>query len=118
MSISATDHRRFLEGKLQDSDKTEKVRPLLAQVAITGETGDQRLDKLMRAVTALKEKDDKHTAQVAEKGIGCVQEEMIRLQQFEFFYTKGRIDFANAVLAMPSQILFEEAGANVPEAVT
>lgn len=114
MSVTIKDHRKYSEAKLkQVTDASEKK--LLEQEAISNDTGDANLDKLARAVMALKLKSEDHAKGVALKGIGCVQDDMLKLQQFEYFYTKGRIDFADEVLKLPAVILFESKS-NTPSA--
>lgn len=109
MSIDVKDHRKFLEGKAKALEaEARPVMPLLKQIEIAKETGDPRLDKMLRAIGALIEEKDAHSIQVALKAVGCVQDDMIRLQQFEFFYTKGWLDALKATAALPAQILTEE----------
>ncbi len=112
MSVDARDHRRFLEGKLKDADKVaaERQKPLVEQRPVAKETGDARLDKMLRAIEALRETAATHATAVALKGIGCVQDDMLRLQQMEFFYTQGQKDAFEKVALLPAQIILEEAG--------
>lgn len=112
MSVDVKDHRRYAEGKLAESVKAAEERiaakSLLPQApSEVANTGDVRLDKLVRAVTELLNKSDEHAKDIAFKGIGCVQEEMIRLQQFEYFYTKGKSDAYKEVVQIPAQIVAE-----------
>ena len=109
------DHRRHV-AHLQDTDKVaEPAKPLLEQVAVESETGHPLLDKLLRAVQAKLEVTDKHATEVALKCVGCVQEDMIRLQQFEYMYNKGKVDAYKEVSLIPAQIILESMS-NTPEA--
>jgi hypothetical protein len=112
MSVDVKDHRKFLEGKLKDADKlqAEKPKPLLEQRAIASETGDPRLDKMLRAVAAMIEKDDAHIMDVSIKGMAQLNPDAMRLAQAEYFYTKGRVDALQAVVKIPEQIILEERG--------
>ena len=103
------DHRKFLEGKLKDADKVLKEEPvrLMEQEPIENSTGDQNLDKMLRGIEALKKAVDAHATAVALKGIGCVQDDMLKLQQFEYFYNKGKSDAFKEVSLLPAQILLE-----------
>lgn len=120
MSIDVKDHRKFLEGKLKESEaKKIAESQLLPQLHSDGlpYTGDEKLDKLIRAVHALLTKHEEGAKQAALIGIGAVQEDMIRLKQFEYFYNKGHEDAFKAVINIPSQIM-REAKAAVPEGTT
>lgn len=111
MGIDVKDHRRYAEGKLAESiqaAETKVAHELLQQVeTVDANTGNPQLDKLVRAVQALLETSDTHANDIALKGIGCVQEEMIRLQQFEYFYTKGKSDAYKEVVQIPAKIIAE-----------
>lgn len=109
MSVTVNDHRKHIEGKARqaEAELAAAPKPLLPQVGVAEETGDAHLDKLARIVTALRDGHEKHAQAVALKGIGCVQEDMLKLQQFEYFYEKGKVDFANKVLSLPAEILLE-----------
>ena len=113
MSVDIKDHRRYVEGKLAESilaaeEKLQKQKDLLPQAeSELANTGHAELDKLIRAVQDLLDKSDLHAKDIAFKGIGCVQEEMIRLQQFEYFYTKGKSDAYKEVAQIPQRIIAE-----------
>jgi len=106
------DHRRYVEGKLAESIKTAEAKvsdkELLAQVESTvANTGNEQLDKFIRNIQDSLDKHEEHAKDVAFKGIGCVQEDMIRLQQFEYFYTKGRVDMCKELMLVPERIIAE-----------
>lgn len=108
MSVDVKDHRKFLEGKLKEAEEKRQAQPpLLEQVESPITIGDVHLDKMLRTLQAGVEKHDKHATEVALKGIGCVQEDMLRLQQFEFFYTKGKIEALKEAMLIPEQIMAE-----------
>lgn len=113
MSVDIKDHRRYLEGKLKEVQDATPV--LLEQTGITNETGEPRLDKMLRAIAVCKERDEKHATDIALKGIGCVQDDMLKLQQFEYFYTKGKVDAFTEVSKVPEAILAEEKLSHRPE---
>ena len=109
MSVDIKDHRRYQESKLKDTDKlgAEPQKALLPQAEVAGSTGNDQLDKMTRVIQSFKERDDKHATEVALKGIGCVQDDMLRLQQMEYFYTKGKVDAQAEILLVPAQIILE-----------
>ena len=112
MGVDVKDHRRYAEGKLAESVQAaeEKVakQSLLLQSSSEGAiTGDAHLDKMVRVFQDLLNTSDEHAKDIAFKGIGCVQEEMIRLQQFEYFYTKGKSDAFKEAMLIPARIVAE-----------
>lgn len=114
MSIDVKDHRRYQEGKLAEAHKEalarieEKSKVLLPQApSEQANTGNEQLDKFVRNIQENLDNFDKHATNVALKGIGCIQEDMIRLQQCEFFYNKGRVDMCKELLLVPAQIVAE-----------
>jgi len=113
MSVDIKDHRRYAEGKLAESlkvaeEKVAKQDGLLTQApSAHANTGNEQLDKLSRAVQALHDKAVEYQKDMALKGISCLQEEAIRLNQFEFYYTKGQAFAYEEVLKMPERILAE-----------
>lgn len=111
MGVDVKDHRRHLQ-KVEDEKQAEAAqpKPLLQQVEIAKETGDPRLDKLMRAVAAEIEKCDAHAVAVALELAACIKDDMIRLKQMEFAYTKGLIQAFKTAIDMPAKILLEERG--------
>jgi len=112
MAVDIKDHRRYVDGKLAEAEQVaaEKVaqQALLPQSpSDLAVTGHDQLDKLIRTLQDLLNKSDEHAKELAFKGIGCVQEEMIRLQQFEYFYTKGKSDAYKEVAQIPARIIAE-----------
>ena len=91
MSVNVNDHRRYADGKMAESIKAAEARieankQLIAQAdSAQAHTGDEHLDKMTRALQELLNKLEDQAKQIAFKGIGCVQEDLIRLQQFEYF---------------------------------
>lgn len=107
MSVDIKDHRKFVEGKLRAVEADEK-QPLLPQAESTEpSTGDDKFDKLIRCITELSKVDEEKAKAVAIKGMGCVQEEVFRLQQFEYFFTQGKIQAFKEAMQLPSQIIAE-----------
>jgi vacuolar-type H+-ATPase subunit H len=111
--IDVTDHRRYAEGKLAESiqaakESADAQHGLLAQAdSLAANTGNVYLDKLVRSVQDLLNTSEEHAKDIAFKGIGCVQEELIRMQQFEYFYTKGKSDAYKEVVQIPARIIAE-----------
>jgi hypothetical protein len=108
MSVSVNDHRKFLEGKLKEQEAQDAVKPVaLLDQSEAVSVGDQNLDKLLRVLQNDADKHDKHAHDIALKGIGCVQDDMLKLQQFEYFYTKGKVDALKEAMLIPAQIMAE-----------
>ena len=112
MAIDVNDHRRYAAGKLAESLKKAEdklLSPLLEQVESTAaNTGDAHLDKLARSVQELLNKAEENAKATALKGIGCVQEDLFRLQQFEYFYLQGQVEAYKQTLLIPQRILAED----------
>ena len=112
MSVDIKDHRRYAEGRLAESIKKAEAKltsPLLEQAESTAaSTGDAHLDKLARSVQELLNKAEENAKAVALKGIGCVQEDLFRLQQFEYFFLQGQVEAYKQTLLIPQRILAED----------
>jgi len=70
-------------------------------------TGNLQLDKLIRAVQELADQSEQGAKDIAFKGIGCIQEDMFRLQQAEYFYVQGKREAYKEVMAIPARIIAE-----------
>lgn len=114
MSVDVKDHRKFLRSVEEKEKEAELEQPkhLMEQRTVANETGDPRLDKLMRVVAAQMEAADAHSIKSAMEGMGCLKDEMIRLKQLEVAFTKGRIVAYTEVLSIPAQIIMEERGSS------
>lgn len=107
MSIDVKDHRRYLETKHEHA-APDKPAPLLEQVnSDLAATGEPYLDKLIRAIEAKVQTHEEHAQEVAFKCAGCAKVEVTTMLQFEFMYTKGRVDAYKEIAQMPAQILAE-----------
>ena len=113
MSVDITDHRRYVAGKLAESVKKAeseiaKKDALLSQAeSESANTGNPLFDKLLRTVQDSLNKSEEHATNIAIKGIGCVQDDMLKLQQFEYFYTKGKSDAYREIALIPARIIAE-----------
>lgn len=112
MSLDVKDFRRFKEGKLAEEAAKEDIRPkhLLQQVKIADETGDPRLDKLMRTLAHEIEKLDAEGIQIADEAMRCPDDRMMVVKQKEFLYKRGQKDALLGVMQLPAQIILEEQG--------
>ncbi len=114
MAVEFEDHRRFTAEKAAEAAKkmqenADKVA-LMVQAPSTQEVGDERLDKMVRHIQA---KIDEHTPQMndaAHKGMGAIKEEVSRICQLQYMFTKGMITAYEEMQKMPVQILSEERG--------
>jgi len=112
MSIDVNDHQRYASGKMAEHVKAAEERAkqaeLLAQAdSPLANTGIPELDKLIRGVQELLTTCEEHANVVANKGVACIQDEMIRLQQLEYAFVKGKVAAFNEVLLMPAKIVAE-----------
>lgn len=109
--IDAKDHRRFAEGKLREMEAEKELKamakPLLAQEPTAMETGNDQLDKTMRAVEALKKATKEHLEIVKENGMTQVNPDARAIHQAEFFFTKGRLHAFEEVQKIPAEVILE-----------
>jgi len=122
MSVDIKDHRRYADGKLAESLKQAEQKVAQAKLleqahSEVANTGDERLDKYARSIQDLLNKAEAGCNAAALKGITCVQEDLVRLQQFEYFFLKGQVEILKKVLEIPAQILVEEKPKPVLEVV-
>lgn len=114
MGVSVQDHRRYAEGKLAESIKTaeEKVAKQNEQLLPQAEsefatTGDDKLDKVVRAVQEVLNTAELHVTQVAHAGISCVNEELLRKHQAEYFFTQGKMATYKEVFEIVARVVTE-----------
>lgn len=112
MSLDIKDHRRHLKAVDDKLEAEEAAKPkvLLEQRKVADETGDPRLDKLMRIVAANIEEADKHMTQAALVSVESLDEKQVALMKREYAFTKGLIQAYQEVLKIPAQIIVEERG--------
>jgi hypothetical protein len=111
MSVEVKDFRQHVERKAAEAaERDAKIpKPLLPQVeATTPSTGDDRLDKLNRILQVDIELCDTHLIEVATKGMGAANHDLLTVCQFEYMYTKGKVDALRAAQLVPYKILAEE----------
>lgn len=106
MSVDVNDYRNSRREAAKLTIPAEQ--PLAEQTESKVNTGDARLDKLARMAESEKKKAEQTINECASLGMGAVQEEMIRLKQFEYFYNKGKVDAFNLVQTFPDIIIMEE----------
>ena len=115
MSVDIKDHRRHLHAVAENAAKQEAEAPpqhLLQQVEIAQETGDPRLDKMLRAIAHIIEEKDKHALALATQIAALVPVDALKLKQMEFAFTQGIIVACKEIAKIPAQILIEERGPN------
>lgn len=110
MSVTAKDHRRFVDGKMTETVEL-KPAPLLEQAASdAANTGDPRLDKLIRVIAAELKKHDAHLVEVGEKCARSIEDSAVRLMQMEYAYTSGAKKAFETLTELAQRILKEEEG--------
>ena len=110
--ITEKDHQRWAEAmeaaKKRREEKAKDHAPLLEQKeSASASTGDEKLDKLIRALEVRKEGLTAKMQQEAVAGMDCIQDDGIRLHQAIYFYTKGRLDENKEIAMIPAQIMAE-----------
>ncbi len=114
MAIEFKDHRRQVSEKAAEArlkmEQNAEATKLLDQTASSQEVGDERLDKMVRAIQAKLDKAKPHLNDTAHKGMGAIKEEISRICQLEYMFHKGMITAYEEMQAMPAQILMEEKG--------
>jgi hypothetical protein len=110
--ITEKDHQRWAEAmeaaKKRREEKSKEHSPLLEQKeSASATTGDEKFDKLIRALEVRKEGLSAKLTQEAVAGMDCIQDEGIRLHQAIYFYTKGRLDENKEIAELPARILAE-----------
>jgi hypothetical protein len=113
MSVDVRDHRRYLEGKASEEPQERSApKSLLQQVEIAKETGDPRLDKLLRVIASRIEESDKNCIKLGLESASCIEEKLFRLKQGEFFFNKGILEGLKELAKVPQQIIDEETPAS------
>jgi hypothetical protein len=108
--IDVNDHRRYAEGKLSESIKAAevKVQSLVAQApSDLANTGDQNLDKLVRAVQELINTTEQHDKQVLLAGLEQINQDALLAHRFEHFFVKGKIAAYKEIVLLPERIIAE-----------
>ena len=112
MSITANDHRRYADSKLAEEAALAAEAPgapLMGQAASAeATTGDDRLDKMVRAMQALIDALALKTADIAVKAMGAPTHDMVTMCQREYWYNKGKQDTLLELVKLPAQIIMEE----------
>ena len=111
MSVDIKDARAHFKKQAEEAAQRKDSTPqLIQQVEIAKETGDPRLDKLLRTVAAKMEEVSKLSQQFANEGMRCVNPDQQRQKQMEYMATQGALKVLMEVAQIPAQILAEETG--------
>jgi hypothetical protein len=112
MSITANDHRKYLDVKAAEeaARAVEKAMPPLVQQAesAAATTGDDRLDKLVRGIQDMINKLEESLPQIAAKGMGAIPADMMKLVQMDYMHTHGKLVALQEIIKLPAQIMLEE----------
>lgn len=109
MSVDVKDHRRYVDGKVNEEQKAEhRPKPMLQQVEIATETGDARLDKVLRHIAAKIEEHDARCVKIALEVAMCFDEKTLRVKQGEFYFNKGIVAILQDLAKVPQSIIDEE----------
>ena len=107
--ITANDYRKYLDAKEPNVQEVKAPAPLLEQVASPdASTGDDRLDKMVRAIQAIIEVLEKQLPEIAAKGMGAVPVDMMKLCQMDYMHTHGKLIALQEIIKLPAQIMMEE----------
>lgn len=108
MSVEVRDFRQFSEKKYAEQAALDKEkRELVPQVAAE-QVGNEDFDKLLRAIQAASEAPELEREEVKKKGMGAVQDEMIRLCQLQYMFICGKLEGFKDVKALINQIELEK----------
>lgn len=108
MSVTVKDHRRYVDGKVNEEQEDTRPKQLLQQVEIAKETGDPRLDKMLRHIAAKIEEHDARCTKIALEVAMCFDDKMLRVKQGEFYFNKGIIAILTDLAGVPQSIINEE----------
>ena len=112
MSVEVRDFRQLREKKTEEAIKdATKQAVLVPQEKIETETGHEDFDKLLRAIAALDAPIAAEQEQVKIKGMGAVQDEMIRLCQLQYMFVCGKREGLKEISKLVDQILVEKKNA-------
>lgn len=108
MSVTVNDFRKHTEEKAAEAAAKAPVAPLLAQAeSPMATTGNDELDKFVRALQAVIDELEKQMAQFAKEGMLAVPADMVRLSQMKYMHTFGKLDALKEAIKIPAQIVLE-----------
>ncbi|MCI0553274.1 MAG: hypothetical protein L0287_20185 [Anaerolineae bacterium] len=110
MSVEVRDFRQFSEKKQAELAATERnIREELVPQVATEQVGNEDFDKLLRAIQAASDVPERECEEVKKKGMGAVQDEMIRLCQLQYMFICGKLEGFKEVKALIHQIVREKS---------
>lgn len=111
MSVDQRDARAYFKKREEEEANKkaeEKRQPLMQQVEIAKETGDPRLDKMLRHFAAKIQELNDLSIRAAMDGMRQATDEGIRTKQCEYMAIQGAIKILMELAAVPAQIIAEE----------
>jgi hypothetical protein len=114
MSVTVNDFRKHREQK--DAEETAKaaekvVSSLLEQTASPdATTGDDRLDKMVRALQAVIDALTPQLNDIAHKAMAAPNHDMLDMCRREYWFKKGQQVTLQEAIKIPAQIVMEEKG--------
>lgn len=108
MSVTAKDHRRFVDGKVNEERPVVPIALLPQSQSEVPSTGDARLDKIVRVIEANLEMAKQHQIEVAHAACVALKEEAKQQMALEYMFTKGMIAAYQAIQLLPARIIQEE----------
>ena len=107
MSVTAKDHRRFIEGA-EHKPAVQAPSQMLPQEHSEIVVADEHLNKLIRVLQASIEAGQVHLDEVAHAGALALNVEQKQKMTIEYAFTKGMLEAYKAMQLIPAKILDEE----------
>ena len=110
MTVSVNDYRKNREEAFAKAAKEAEVAahvPVQQTSSPDASTGDERLDKLARAIQLLIDALDPVIDHAAKNAMGAPTADMLSMCLREYWYQKGKQDTLKEVIKLPAQIMLE-----------
>ncbi len=111
MSIDVNQAMEHFKKRQEERSKEQpapRANPMLQQVEIAQETGDPRLDKMLRHIASKIEEVSALSQQFANEAMRLVDPNAQKAKQLEDMATQGAVKVLLEIAKVPAQILAEE----------
>jgi hypothetical protein len=109
MTISINDYRKHIaDAATKASEENVPVHvPVEQNASPDATTGDDHLDKMVRAIQSVIDNLDPVIASVKDKITTAPTNDMIHICLREYWYQKGKQDTLKEIIKLPAQIIME-----------
>ena len=109
MSVTVNDFRKHAAAAAEKAAKENTpVHIPIAQVeSADATTGDEKFDKLIRAIQLIIDALEPQILDIQKKAMGAPTHDMVGMCQREYWYQKGKQDCLKEVIKLPAQIVLE-----------